>query len=63
MSGGELSIISFGADLRYSLGGGSSSVVPYLVARASGLKLSDVEVSETGPGGVVSSLNFVPSFL
>ncbi len=51
VSGGALSILSFGVDVRYALGRASSAAAPYLVAGASGLKLSGVDISESGPGG------------
>jgi hypothetical protein len=51
VTGGEQSIISVGLDLRYALGGGASSLSPYLVAGLSGLNLSDVTLSESGAGG------------
>jgi hypothetical protein len=51
VSGGALSILSFGVDLRYTLSAGAARAAPYIVAGASGLKLSDVDIASSGPFG------------
>jgi hypothetical protein len=50
VSGGELSIIAFGAELRYTLSS-LTPAQPYLTLGLMGLKLSDVDVSSSSASG------------
>jgi hypothetical protein len=52
VSGGEMSILSLGVDARYVLGGLAATAAPYVVAGASALKLSDVNLSLNTTGGL-----------